>query len=148
MRPYTLGRESSEKKSCTWLSVLDQYIEKQAPSLQTEIQVKGALSFALYNATIAICSWKSFYSVERPPYFSSSIEPWIPLPSNQSYPSGHATKSTLARLLLERFFPKKNWQQIEKEVDRSRVIAGVHYPFDIVGGKELGQKLFKTFFSN
>lgn len=57
-----------------------------------------------------------------------------------SYPSGHAIRATVYSRLLAEVFPDKKDALIAlaEQVGYGRVIAGVHYPEDIVSGQKLG----------
>lgn len=67
-----------------------------------------------------------------------------------SYPSGHASGSTVLAAILGELFPDKKEALLARAeaVCRSRVIAGVHYPSDIEEGKKLGRALVDALLAN
>lgn len=80
---------------------------------------------------------KAFYGRARPYEINSSIQPVLPPPEGQSYPSGHSMDGYLMAILLAQVVPEKRLALFERadEGAQSRVIAGVHYPSDLEGGK-------------
>ena len=65
------------------------------------------------------------------------MKPLLPPPEGDSYPSGHAMDSYLTAILLAQMVPEKRSALFERAASnaQSRVIAGVHYPSDLEGGK-------------
>ncbi|EMY0614106.1 acid phosphatase [Serratia marcescens] len=80
---------------------------------------------------------KAFYGRPRPYEADSRVKPLLPPPEGDSYPSGHAMDSYLTALLLAQMVPEKRSALFERAASnaQSRVIAGVHYPSDLEGGK-------------
>jgi acid phosphatase (class A) len=57
-----------------------------------------------------------------------------------SYPSGHTTNATLGAIVMGDIVPEKRpaiWQRAN-DYSQSRVIGGMHYPNDLLGGKLAG----------
>lgn len=83
----------------------------------------------------------------RPPLLDPRIRPAVELPGSGSYPSGHATQTFLWAGLLAEVFPghRDALRQRAELVAWSRVVAGVHYPSDIVAGRMLGDRLAAEF---
>lgn len=80
---------------------------------------------------------KAFYGRPRPYEANSAVKPLLPPPEGDSYPSGHAMDSYLTAILLAQIVPEQRVALFEKAATnaQSRVIAGVHYPSDLEGGK-------------
>lgn len=80
------------------------------------------------------------YSLAIPRPFLSGVTPLFVHGGYNSFPSGHAT--FFASLALAMFFyhKKRGWWFLISAVviGASRVIAGVHYPTDIVAGYAIG----------
>ncbi len=57
-----------------------------------------------------------------------------------SFPSSHAVNTTTAALILAFFFPRWRWwfAGFAVIVGLSRIVVGVHYPADVVGGAAIG----------
>jgi acid phosphatase (class A) len=80
---------------------------------------------------------KHYYGRPRPYEASPLVKPVLPPPEGDSYPSGHSMNGYLNATLLSMVLPEKrselfNRAQINAE---SRVIAGVHFPSDLEGGR-------------
>jgi hypothetical protein len=67
-----------------------------------------------------------------------------------SYPSGHATAAYTLAVLLGEIFPDKKDALLKQadEIAENRVIGGVHYPSDIVEGKQLGRAVAQAILAN
>lgn len=75
------------------------------------------------------------------PYLSDSRIKALVRPSvSGSYPSGHTTNATLGAIVMGDIVPEKRpaiWQRAN-DYSQSRVIGGMHYPNDLLGGKLAG----------
>ncbi|OAM87735.1 phosphatase PAP2 family protein [Termitidicoccus mucosus] len=93
---------------------------------------------------------KNIWNRPRPPLFDKSIRPLLELPSSGAYPSGHSTQAHLWAGLLAAAFPMHGdaLRARARELAWSRVVAGVHYPSDIIGGRILGERLAADFLKN
>jgi membrane-associated phospholipid phosphatase len=63
------------------------------------------------------------------------------LPNHPSYPSGHSCISAAAVTVLSDVFPRKT-AELEAGLaaaGMSRVYGGIHYPFDVAAGQQLGR---------
>ncbi|HWQ10863.1 MAG TPA: phosphatase PAP2 family protein [Holophaga sp.] len=82
----------------------------------------------------------------RPPYTDLRVKPCIEAPprASSSYPSGHATLFTLGALALAEVFPDQREALLAwgRKAAWSRVIAGVHFPSDVAGGRLLAEGIF------
>jgi len=66
------------------------------------------------------------------------------------YPSGHSTRGALLALLLAELFPDRRGALLAwgGAIGWTRVQIGVHTPFDIQGGRVLGQTLAHAFLAS
>lgn len=86
---------------------------------------------------------KKLFARARPWVVDPSIEPCVPKPTNDSYPSGH-TSSLFTRVgILAEIFPEKRKALFDfaHRAVWGRVYAGVHYPSDLVGGWMLAEPI-------
>ncbi|AZD17423.1 phosphatase PAP2 family protein [Pseudomonas chlororaphis] len=80
---------------------------------------------------------KHSYGRPRPYEASALVKPVLPPPEGDSYPSGHSMNGYLNATLLSMALPEKRnelFSRAQINAD-SRVIAGVHFPSDLEGGK-------------
>jgi acid phosphatase (class A) len=80
---------------------------------------------------------KKHFNRPRPFVADKQITTVVQQPANASYPSGHATFAYMTAILLANMVPEKAEAIFERAAafTRSRVIAGVHYPSDLVAGR-------------
>ena len=77
----------------------------------------------------------------RPHQAASQLTTLFAVPNHPSYPSGHSCISSSAARVLEHFFPAHSAEldNLVNDAGLSRMYAGIHYRFDVVAGKTLGQ---------
>ena len=85
----------------------------------------------------------------RPPH-DPRVKAKIDEAEEPSYPSGHATRGLLFASILAELDPEQRAALMDRgrEIGWDRVIAGVHYPSDIIAGRTLGQALFAAMSAN
>lgn len=83
---------------------------------------------------------KNFWGTKRPfVAVSDKIKPLIKAHDNPAYPSGHTSGSYVAAHVLSMLLPQKRTEIMERaeEIAQHRVLVGMHYPHDLVGGKQM-----------
>jgi len=105
------------------------------------IELKKTIDDAISEVRDDYDALKAVYDLPRPFQVNDAIKPVGEARPVASYPSGHAIRAIVyARLLAEVFPGKKDaLMDLAIRIGYGRVIAGVHYPDDIVSGQKLGQ---------
>jgi hypothetical protein len=92
--------------------------------------------------------FKHEFGVWRPADLSAQVQPMISTPEHGAFPAGHAAQAYAAAAVLQALLrlpadhPRAvQLQRIAARVSINRVIAGVHYPVDLMAGRVLGQAL-------
>ncbi len=101
---------------------------------------------AIAGLTAAACLASSEPSVAH------EVQPMITTPEHGAFPAGHAAQAYAVACVLERLLqlapadPRAvQLQRIAARISINRVIAGVHYPVDLMAGRVLGQALGEYF---
>ncbi len=148
-----------------WLSIANQVIEKEKPTIEKTLETYLKVGFALSDAIVACWYSKYEYNMERPESFikrnlSKDWRSYSPSPSFPSYPSGHSMMGAAAAIVLtdlygekyhmidrshkelEEFDAKprkfKSFDEMARENALSRIFLGVHWRMDCEEGLRLG----------
>ena len=107
--------------------------------------ILAVLNMALMDAGIHCWKCKYKHWLQRPSQADPRIMPLMRNPSFPSYVSGHATFSSAAAEVLATILPgrAKEFRDLAHDATRSRLIAGIHFPFDCDEGAILGVKIGK-----
>lgn len=105
------------------------------------------LNDVMNDGNAAIRQTKSLFARHRPPLLDKSIEPCVPLAKSFSYPSGHATRAYVWAGVMGDLFPERRaeFEAYASKVAWGRIIAGVHFPTDLAGGRRVADALLKAF---
>ncbi len=138
--PAAKDRAKSEDTLTPWVfaDVLGPNFSKAKMPLTAELLDKAEKD--THNVTEDA---KRLWDRDRPPHQDGRITPLLKVPSNASYPSGHATRAVLWARVLAVLSPKDKEALRERArlVAIDRVIAGVHYPTDVAAGLALGDAI-------
>jgi membrane-associated phospholipid phosphatase len=98
-------------------------------------------STAMADALIACWDGKFYYWLERPITADSTLHTALSTPPFPTYPSGHSTQSAAAGEVFAYLFPDRaDYYRLKAhEASISRVLAGIHFRFDIDAGEKVGQ---------
>jgi len=121
-------------------------LERFAPLIAKElvavdgIALKQVLDGAIDEVRTDYDRLKEVYDLPRPFVVNDAVEPAVEPRAVASYPSGHAIRAVVyARLLAEIFHDHRaELMALALQVGYGRVIAGVHYPLDVLAGQKLG----------
>ncbi len=128
-------RDVDESPDTMFGAVLGKTIdEKQLPATARLFSRMRATEDALIGPA------KKAFKRVRPYLSSKEIKPLVRPSVSGSYPSGHTTNATLAAIVMGNIVPEKRDAIWERAADysQSRVVGGVHYPNDLLGGKLAG----------
>ncbi len=83
---------------------------------------------------------KSMVARMRPCHVLPDVHLLVGCGGGLSFPSSHAVNTTAAALVLAYFFPRGRWwfAGFAVIVGLSRIVVGVHYPADVLGGAAIG----------
>lgn len=106
-------------------------------------RILALLNMALMDVGIVCWRDKYTYWLRRPSQVDPRIVTSFPLPNFPSYPSGHAAFSGAASAFLAHRFPDQSDElnRAAEEAALSRVVSGIHYPFDSAAGLEQGRRV-------
>lgn len=96
---------------------------------------------AVFDALIACFHTKFAYWFIRPSQADPAITTPIGLPNHPSYPSAHACITDAYLTVLADAFPsrEREFARISEVSGLSRVVAGIHYRFDVEAGTAIGR---------
>ncbi len=123
-----------------WNELASKYAEDAHLNEREATQLFANAQAAMYDALIACWDAKYHYWFLRPSQASASVSLAFGNPNHPSYPSGHSCVSSAAANVLAHYFPAKSGELSEllEEASMSRLLAGIHYRFDMVAGKQIG----------
>ncbi len=86
----------------------------------------------------------------RPFLASNDVHPSVPLTRSGSWPSGHATRVTMAAVVLAQMVPEDRVAIFAraKSYAWNRVVGGAHYPSDVVTGMQAGTAITAVLLHN
>lgn len=99
----------------------------------------GAGAFLAHAAAVVI---KRVVGRTRPHHAAIAVN--VGTPSRLSFPSAHATSTTAAAILLGRVTGLPLPALLVPPMALSRLVLGVHYPTDVLGGIAVGTAVAKT----
>jgi acid phosphatase (class A) len=93
---------------------------------------------------------KGLFARPRPPAVDPRVHPCVSVPASFSYPSGHSTREMVRALLLQEIFPERREELLAwaHRAAWSRIIGGVHFPTDDVGGRLLAEAFVAELLKN
>lgn len=83
---------------------------------------------------------KEYWHTDRPYLMDKRIKPLVTPPQNSpAYPSGHTTGSYVQAYVLAMLYPSLREKLVARAetIAQHRVLAGLHYPHDLAGGRQL-----------
>ncbi|MCA0984760.1 vanadium-dependent haloperoxidase [Halobacillus yeomjeoni] len=126
-----------------WTPIADRLIDTYGVEAPRAARILGVLYSGMNDAFVVCWTLKYRWLVPRPNQLDQELATVICTPNHPSYPSGHATISGAAEVILSYFFPaeRDKLHQLAEENAKSRLYAGVHYPVDNDEGLRLGRQI-------
>jgi len=99
---------------------------------------------------VVVGTGKDRFARPRPFVLEPRLRPIVEKPPNGSYPSGHTVWGHTVGLVLSEMVPERRAQLMKRaeEYADNRVVAGVHYPSDIEGGRMAATAFAAALFSS
>jgi undecaprenyl-diphosphatase len=99
-----------------------------------------ATALAVVLAEVSSGLLKALFERDRPFVVEPEPGPIVREPTTYSFPSGHATVSFACAVVLAAAIPRLAvpLYLLATAIAWSRVVTGVHYPLDVLGGAVLG----------
>jgi hypothetical protein len=126
-----------------WASVLPLRPDRAPRTLEL-------LTAGLQSAITVVLRAKYLMNCPRPMDCSPQVQPLITTPGHGSCPMGHAVQSFLVAGILRELLNLKETSPLNVQLQRTafrislnRVVAGLHFPVDLVAGMLLGQTLVR-----
>lgn len=134
----------------SYADLVDEYMYEKNLPLNDRLRIRAELARLTSDTIAAMFDSKYTYLVPRPEMINKEIATVIPCPNHPSYPSGHSSVSAMTATYLSHQFPenKEKWWRIANECGMSRVLGGLHYQIDHVGGQDLGVRIANKSLSN
>jgi membrane-associated phospholipid phosphatase len=132
---------ATDAPSSRWEVYMDDEIAAHHLGPLSAARALALASAAMSDALIACWDAKFYYWLERPITADSTVHTAFSTPPFPSYPSGHSTQSAAAAEVFAYLFPDRAdyYHAKADEASWSRVLAGIHYRFDIEAGEALGR---------
>jgi len=135
--PADEARAQADAEETVW-----RFADALGHALDPAALPKTAALFARVAASEAavVDPAKEQWARPRPHLVSDLIRPCVKRSSSGSYPSGHATFGTLSGIVLANMVPERRAAIMTRAGDyaRQRLVAGIHYPSDVEGGRIAG----------
>lgn len=124
-----------------WDEVGEGYVAERGLGEREAAHVLALTNAAAMDAAIGCWDAKYFFLFFRPWQADPTITTPIGKPNHPSFPSGHSCVSASVATVLASFFPEHATEldALVAEAGLSRILAGIHYRFDVTAGQALGR---------
>ncbi|GGM23890.1 hypothetical protein GCM10011351_07100 [Paraliobacillus quinghaiensis] len=129
-----------------WTPIIDKLIDAYGVSATHAARILATVQGAINDTMIVVWDLKYRWDVARPNQYDQKLSTLLCTPRFPTYPSGHATMSGCAEVVLSYFFPSeaKKLHKIANDDSVGRLYAGVHFPSDNDQGLRLGRFIGET----
>ena len=103
-----------------------------------------------HDVSAILAPAKKTWNRPRPFVTNPDLHPCVDPPKGDSYPSQHSTFGTVTAIVLANMVPEKAAaiHARGEQYRLNRIIAGVHYPSDVAGGRIVGSMLAAFLFQD
>jgi len=126
-----------------WMQLTEQLAISKGLATPLQTRALSLVAAAVYDATVA--AWDSKYTYNRwhPAEIDSSVSTAVTASASPSYPSEHAVTAAAAAAVLNYLFPDQagTINAMADQAGWSRIMAGVAFPSDVIGGMDLGNQV-------
>ncbi len=102
------------------------------------------------TAEAIVANVKNYWGTQRPFLVNKNVKALVKPSNTPSYPSGHTTESYISAHILGMLIPlrREDFRSRAKEIANHRVLAGMHFPKDLEGGRQLAFLILGNLMSN
>jgi len=124
-----------------WTPVIDRLIDTYDVTPTYAARILANVHAAINDTMVVVWNLKYKWDVARPNQYDQTLKTLLCTPRFPAYPSGHATMSGCAEVILSYYFPKeaRKLKKIADDNATSRLYGGVHFPSDNNEGLHLGR---------
>ncbi|MDB5095932.1 MAG: phosphoesterase PA-phosphatase related protein [Cyanobacteria bacterium RYN_339] len=147
-RAVVTGKKPAKPDSMgiMWNDIARKAIAQNGMDTPHTARMLNVLHLTLADAFIGVWDTKYVNRVPRPFMMADPklpLQTVVPTPPHPSWPSGHATASMAAAVVLSKYFPaqSKYFHAQAEEAAMSRLWGGIHYRKDNEDGLKLGKKI-------
>jgi membrane-associated phospholipid phosphatase len=126
-----------------WMQLTEQLAVSEGLPAPMQTRALALIAAAIYDATVATWDSKYTYNRPRPSDVDSAFTTVVPPTASPSYPSEHAATAAAAAAVLAHLFPNQAMtvKDMATQAGWSRIVAGVAFPSDVIGGMDLGDRV-------
>ena len=126
-----------------WMQLTQQLAVSKGLATPLQTRALALVAAAMYDATVAAWDSKYTYNRQHPAEMDSSISTAVTASASPSYPSEHAASAAAAAAVLVSLFPDQAAaiNDMADQAGWSRILAGVAFPSDVIGGMDLGHQV-------
>ena len=126
-----------------WNGTAAGYIANHGLDEAAATKVFALMHAAVFDALIGCWDAKYHYWLLRPSQAVEGVDLAFNVPNFPAYPSGHSCASASAAKVLTYFFPGRASElaKMVEDAGLSRILAGIHYRFDVTAGQQLGDRV-------
>ena len=126
-----------------WMQLTEQLAVSAGISTPLQTRALSLVAAAIYDATVAAWDSKYAYNRRHPSEVDASVTAVVTPTASPSYPSEHAATASAAATVLAYLFPDQanTLKAMADQAAWSRIMAGVAFPSDVVGGLDLGNQV-------